>query len=540
MAVVQEASASSAASATSLSVALAARPTKGRVLVACVASDKSAGAYTPPDGMTILQSYIGPSVSGAIAWKVADGNESAVLWQQTTGQPGGINAWVAELEETALDTSVEGTESDIATTSRATGTTGATKSDGFAVSMMAADTASGVSAGRAWSNGFTERAYVDGPVSGDPGLSIATRSVPEGGTVTSTFSTTDPTGDQMYAALAVFRKPRSLMLRGTSGATGDSGVIVLTQGAVGGESVVLLDHVKGMVGEDAVIRLNQLGGVSGESVVLLDQLGPIGAESVIWLDVLDGAHPTDAGYVLAPAIGYRAAEDDAPTWRGLVLSTPDLLSWWRLDEAAGSAAADEMILSPGVYTSTHTKGAAGALMGDPRTAVTFGGGYVDAADAATRFLFPGTAPMTVALWMYATTVDGSGRYMLSRDWSDGSGRQGWNLQVYTGGIQFERWRDNAADFVGVTTGEYAWSANRWHLVIATYDGSTMTLDIDGAQRDSASAPKAMKSGGTNLRIGNGNGVGSAFLGRLDEPLIVGRAMSPAERAALWNRARGLG
>ena len=69
--------------------------------------------------------------------------------------------------------------------------------------MMAADTADSVTDGRAWSNGFTEQAFVTGGAAGPPGLSVADKVLTATGTVETTFSTTD-TGDQMYAQVATF------------------------------------------------------------------------------------------------------------------------------------------------------------------------------------------------------------------------------------------------------------------------------------------------------------------------------------------------
>src|SRR4030095_15422767 len=49
-------------------------------------------------------------------------------------------------------------------------------------------------------------------------------------------------------------------------------------------------------------------------------------------------------------------------------------SYWRLGETSGTTAADQQALNPGPYTGGVTLGQQGAIIGDPDTAASVGGG----------------------------------------------------------------------------------------------------------------------------------------------------------------------
>jgi hypothetical protein len=206
---------------TTITVTLSPQPTAGSLLVAAVASDKSAGTYTPPTGFTVLNDYVNTSVSGSMAYKIADGTESSVVWSQSSSSPAGLSAWVGEYTgATSLDVKAEAAADETVVTSRSSGTTGTTSSTPeLGVAMMAADTNQSVDLTREWSNGFAERSWVTTGGAGSPGLSVADKYIGGTGTVETTFTTTD-IGDQMYAQVATF----SSVLTVSPGLINQSGV----------------------------------------------------------------------------------------------------------------------------------------------------------------------------------------------------------------------------------------------------------------------------------------------------------------------------
>ncbi len=198
-------------SSNTVTCTLGSAATAGNLLVTVVGTDKTAGTYTVPSGFTMIQNTSATSVSGAMAYKVATGGETAIPWSQSTST-GSIACWVAEYSGTAtsnvLDVSAENessSSSDTSVQSLSTGTTATTsQANELAIAMMAPDTMSNVDGGRAWSNGFAETAFVNVGITGGTGLSVAIKNLSSVGGQSSVYSTTD-TGDQMYAAIATFR-----------------------------------------------------------------------------------------------------------------------------------------------------------------------------------------------------------------------------------------------------------------------------------------------------------------------------------------------
>lgn len=196
--------------ATSISATLNSTATSGNLLVTAIATDKDAGTYTVPAGFTMIQTYSGLSVSGALAYKVSDGSETAVSWSYTNSEESSV--WIGEYsgtDATPLDVSTEADSNNVDTTSQSTGTTGSTAQDEeLAVAILAIDSAQNAT-GRSWSNSFSEVEYVGS--NSTAGLSVATKYLTATGTQTSTMSW--DTVDQAYAAIATFLASSTRNLR---------------------------------------------------------------------------------------------------------------------------------------------------------------------------------------------------------------------------------------------------------------------------------------------------------------------------------------
>ena len=183
--------------------------TAGNILVSCFGLDKDSGAITVPPGWTrITTDETIYTVSGAMAFKVADGTETDVVWTWTTSQNSN-DIWIAEIANaTRIDVSAEATSSNVNTNDQSTGTTTPnTVQPALAVGMWAVDSARSVIEGvQSVSQGFGFlHEIIDGPASGHVGLAIATKELFDLAAVESTWSTTDPgTGDAMFGKVAVF------------------------------------------------------------------------------------------------------------------------------------------------------------------------------------------------------------------------------------------------------------------------------------------------------------------------------------------------
>jgi PKD repeat protein len=199
------------------------------------------------------------------------------------------------------------------------------------------------------------------------------------------------------------------------------------------------------------------------------------------------------------------------------------LAYWRLGEASGTSAADSSGSNrTGTYLNTPTLGQPGALAGDANTAVAFNGSdeYVNVPYSAA--LNP--AQFTAEAWAYVTGGQGTYRSVVtSRDYSPGNAR-GYILyaaadntwQLWTGGGEWS-----------VVYGP-AVALNTWTHLVATYDGSTARLYVNGTLAASSAAgylqnalrPLRIASGATDLTAPQ-----YYLPGRADEVAVYGSALS---------------
>jgi len=78
--------------------------------------------------------------------------------------------------------------------------------------------------------------------------------------------------------------------------------------------------------------------------------------------------------------------------------------------------------------------------------------------------------------------------------------------------------------------------NTWHHVIATYDGSTRKIYLDGALLSSAAA-SGLNAQNMNFRIGSTNN-SENFIGTLDDIVVYNRALTLAEVGTVMNQTGG--
>jgi hypothetical protein len=206
-------SASDASSPWTVTLTFDATATSGNLLVLVGSWDVVGTGYnTPAGGWTA-----GPTIpvgtgnfNAATFWKISDGTETSVIASLTGSGSSTVGAAFAEFEgpfaASPLDQSAE-SEANIATavTSQTSGTTGTTaQADELLLALFACDRIAFIEDGRAYTNSFTEAAISQTGVNRAGGI-IAKRVVAATGTYESTFSTTD-TGDEMYGAIATFKK----------------------------------------------------------------------------------------------------------------------------------------------------------------------------------------------------------------------------------------------------------------------------------------------------------------------------------------------
>ncbi|HEY8039155.1 MAG TPA: LamG domain-containing protein [Polyangiaceae bacterium] len=264
-----------------------------------------------------------------------------------------------------------------------------------------------------------------------------------------------------------------------------------------------------------------LDGLSGGSA----PGGPDAAQDVLTSDgdagdAGDATTSTDAGGDAEAGDAGVQETSDAPSnaYRTAVL-TDSPLAYWRLGEASGAVCHDETGNgNDATIVGNVTLGVPGALTGDPDTAAHFpgSGGLLDVGD---RFDFAGTAPLTFEMWCKPDVIDTSYRHLETKMKYDDAGRpfDGTYLFVHAGTtLGYERWSDGGTDLGMssplVTVGSY------WH-VVATYDGSTANLYVNGALAQSAPTAVALVANGVHLAWGE------LYQGSLDELAVYDHALT---------------
>ncbi|MBN2560202.1 MAG: hypothetical protein JXQ75_04665 [Phycisphaerae bacterium] len=145
--------------------------------------------------------------------------------------------------------------------------------------------------------------------------------------------------------------------------------------------------------------------------------------------------------------------------------------------------------------------------------------------------FGGTQPFSLCAWINRTTISGSEPYILNNMYSSSRGIGMFSYGNYTavtvGGRDGTIYQASVFDFEDIADGY-------WHLIVGTYDGSALQLYIDGEWRGSNSDFSYYTASTQNMNIARmEQGARCYFDGRIDEPRIYDRALSPDEVHDLW-------
>lgn len=244
------------------------------------------------------------------------------------------------------------------------------------------------------------------------------------------------------------------------------------------------------------------------------------------LESYDPATGTVTAWVLVPSVDaavnttihlyYGAA--NAPAQASPRAVWANELAAWHLSRSRTGAA-------PSLDDSSTT-GLDGRALGDTALVDTASGpandldGTTDRLESAPRDLPDG--PFTVSAWFYPDVVTGS-PVLLAQ--GDPSGAGAFELAVVSG---VPRFRLRAGGVLAEVSGGTV-AAGAWHQVTATWNGSTVTLYVDGASAGTVAASGATVDGSAIAMTLGGDAAGSRTLdGKLGEARVSDRAWSASE------------
>lgn len=272
-------------------------------------------------------------------------------------------------------------------------------------------------------------------------------------------------------------------------------------------SIALVAAVSGLLGAVQCALLPDLGGMSGAGTPIGDGGPPPGKDS---------AATNDGG----TSNVYRAT---------IMADGP--IGYWRLGDSTAPTAKDEVTNGhDGIYSGGVVLGDPGALAGDPNTAARF-----DGADdrlqitLPSNFDFAAKAPFSVEAWVKRT---GNKLGILSKGaYSSDAGYGGWFLVYDAPNTEVEFFR-SGSPAVSTT----APPNDAFFHIVATFDGVTLLLFVNGQQTTSAASQKDMASTTGKLILGYGENWGT-YEGVIDEVAVYDKPLPPARVKAHYDAAK---
>lgn len=207
-----------------------------------------------------------------------------------------------------------------------------------------------------------------------------------------------------------------------------------------------------------------------------------------------------------------------------VKSTPDLQSYWRLGEASGTTAADDMEAVSGTYTSA-TLGVPG-LVGSSDPAVSFGGSKNRVLASTSSYGFAGTNAFTIEAVIKPNTVDSTSRRIFSSEVLSGeSVVNGYGLWNNGTSNKLQVCRIPSGSYDCATTSAAASGVAKY--IAATYDGTTLKLYVNGTPVSSTTS-KGSITAPSSFTVGARSDFGGSWSGVIDDAAVYDRALSVAE------------
>jgi len=216
-----------------------------------------------------------------------------------------------------------------------------------------------------------------------------------------------------------------------------------------------------------------------------------------------------------------------------VASAPDLVGYWKLDEGAGTTAAD-----------ASGNGDSGTLMNGPSW-VPGTLGQALAFDGVSDFVqIPHTGalnayPLTLAFWMKTANVKGL-HGIVNKYFP--SSLNGYQVFMNKGSLCAWYFKDGSSyvwDGSGCTLAVPGYADNQWHHVAFVVDAAGGRLYVDGVQKASQPWTGTAGAASTLQALSLGQYPGTAqpyFTGTLDEVRIYARALAASEVGTLGNVA----
>lgn len=234
--------------------------------------------------------------------------------------------------------------------------------------------------------------------------------------------------------------------------------------------------------------------------------------------------PVTVSTTVVGAYGMRVLDDSASLY-------------WRLGEPNGTVANDLAGTNPGTITGTVTRGAAGAVAGDPDTATTFAGNG-NASNVRTGTAVAGTNSFATEAWIKTTTTQGGKIIGFGNNATGNSGNYDRHVYMRNDGKLVFGVYPNA---VKTVTSSKSYNDGNYHHIVANLGPNGMELYVDGERVGYDASVTTAQGYNGYWRVGGDNMTGwpnqptsTYFAGTIDEVAVYNAPLTEAQVASHWS------
>jgi hypothetical protein len=201
---------------------------------------------------------------------------------------------------------------------------------------------------------------------------------------------------------------------------------------------------------------------------------------------------------------------------------------WPLGDSSATAT-DALGTAVGRYLGTNARAASGPLTEEGGMGTQFDGSTSAMTLPAAAPSELGVSPYTFELWAHPSTIDGTYRFLISHEETVAGKRAGTGIWLSKAGLGFERWSEGVDASIAYAAGL---PSGKWSEVVASFDGTTMRLYLNGALVGSRATSAPLSALAAPTIVGAGAGAhGGFYAGALADVAAYPVALARAHVAA---------
>jgi concanavalin A-like lectin/glucanase superfamily protein/fibronectin type III domain protein len=216
-----------------------------------------------------------------------------------------------------------------------------------------------------------------------------------------------------------------------------------------------------------------------------------------------------------------------PSGYSATVAADQPVSHWRLGEASGTVAADQKNANPGTYVNGVVLGAASLLGTDTANKAITLDGANDQVRIPSSPSLNLAAPFTLEAWIKPAKLPAAGQFasVLTK-------AESYSLQFNGPRLEFTIMQFGVRQRLQAPVSAVV--AGQTYHVVATFDGTTRRLYLNGVEVASAALSGGPSSSTNNAFVGSWNGSSEFLAGTVDEAAVYNTALSAARVAAHYN------